>query len=68
MINLLLVASMHKGKVQLSYIYPELLLTNNEWREMLRSGVDREKLAAFKVVDEEHNLCKTVLKLAVATT
>ena len=45
------------GEAQLIYISPELLLTNLQWREMLRSEVYQENLVAF-VVDEAHTVNK----------
>ena len=47
------IARVKEGRVQLLYISPESLLTNHQWREMLRSEVYRENLVAF-VVDEAH--------------
>ena len=51
--DLYAIARVKEGKIQLLYISPESLLTNHQWREMLRSDVYQENLVAL-VVDEAH--------------
>ena len=42
-----------KGKYQLLFIRPELLIMNLQWREMLRSEVYQQNLVEL-AVDEAH--------------
>ena len=45
--------SVHDGKVQLLFISPESLLSNPQWRDMLRTATYRDNLTGF-IVDEAH--------------
>ena len=46
-----------KGRCQLVFIRPELLMTNLYWREMMRTDVYQKHVVAF-VVDEAHCIIK----------
>ena len=46
-------SNVQKGLVQLLYISPESLLSNPQWREMLRLPVYQERMVAL-VIDEAH--------------
>ena len=45
--------NVQKGRVQLLFISPESLLSNPQWRDMLRLPVYQERIVAL-VVDEAH--------------
>ena len=46
-----------KGKYQIVYFTPELLLANNKWRKMLVRDIYTSRLLAF-VIDEAHTVAK----------
>ena len=47
------VAEIHEGQYQVIFFSPELLLTDETWRDMLQSPVYREHLVGF-IIDEAH--------------
>ena len=51
------IAQIHDGKFQVVLFSPELLLTDETWRDMLQSPVNKEHLVGF-IVDEAHGVKK----------
>ncbi len=48
-----------KGRYQIVYFTPEMILTNRRWREMLIGDVYTHQLKAF-IVDEAHTVKKGI--------
>ena len=47
------IAQIHGGQYQVVFFSPELLLTDETWRDMLQTSVYKENLVGF-IVDEAH--------------